>query len=191
MLRFLRILKNFKQNTSAVAAIEFAFIMPVLLLLYFGSVDLAQAIIADRKLSNLTATIGDLTAQSRIEVSRGTLNTYFSASEIIMTPYDLKNLKMRVAIVEVASNGTTKVLTMHPATNPDGIPNSQRLTLNRPYPNLSSEIISAAKGIGYAVISDGWYEYKPLLGYVFKQNIPLNKQYYFSPRSQELIKIIN
>ena len=57
MLSYLR---NFKNNISAVAAIEFAILLPLLLLLFFGSFEVARFIIASRKADNIANDIGYL-----------------------------------------------------------------------------------------------------------------------------------
>ena len=51
-------------DTRAVAAVEFALLLPVMLTLYIGSVEVSQALSVDRKVVLLSRTVGDLTTQS-------------------------------------------------------------------------------------------------------------------------------
>lgn len=46
-------LKKFTRNISAVAALEFAILLPLLLLLFFGSFEVARYVIATRKIDNI------------------------------------------------------------------------------------------------------------------------------------------
>ena len=52
-------------DQRAVSAVEFALILPIMLLLLFGGVELGDALTIDRKVTHVTSTISDLVAQSK------------------------------------------------------------------------------------------------------------------------------
>ena len=54
------------RQDSGLAAVEFALILPILVVLWFGGVELTQALSVDRRLNNLASAIGDLVARSKI-----------------------------------------------------------------------------------------------------------------------------
>ena len=54
----------FWRDRRGAAAVEFAFIAPVLIIMYCGLAELSQAMMAQRRASNVASTIGDLVAQS-------------------------------------------------------------------------------------------------------------------------------
>ena len=57
-------LKSFWRDRRGVSAVEFALIAPVLVIFYCGLAELTQAMMAQRRLSNIASSIGDLVAQS-------------------------------------------------------------------------------------------------------------------------------
>ena len=56
-------LKRFLRDTAGLAAIEFAFIGPVLITMYFGVAELPQALLAQRRAAPAASTMGDLVSQ--------------------------------------------------------------------------------------------------------------------------------
>ncbi len=56
-------LDRLSKDNSGIAAIEFAFVMPVLIGFYFGMTEVTMGIIADRKVDHATSVTGDLATQ--------------------------------------------------------------------------------------------------------------------------------
>ena len=52
------------ENTSGFAAVEFAMILPILLVLFFGTVEISNAVAVYRKVTLMAHTLSDLTSQS-------------------------------------------------------------------------------------------------------------------------------
>ena len=68
------------------AAVEFAFIVPIVLALYFGMVEATQALLANRRASAVTTAVGDLVTQ-QAQVTSADVNGIFGASTAIMKPF--------------------------------------------------------------------------------------------------------
>jgi len=84
-------IKNFisrlRRNEQGVAAIEFAVISPILVLLFFGAVELSNLLIADSKMRNVAASTADLlTQKANGEVSESDLNIANISAREIMRP---------------------------------------------------------------------------------------------------------
>lgn len=76
----------FIKDSKAVAAVEFAFIAPILLLLFVGTIEVSFLVAVDRKLSRTASTIADLVTQDTA-ADAATLNNFLGATERIMYPY--------------------------------------------------------------------------------------------------------
>jgi Flp pilus assembly protein TadG len=68
------------------AAVEFAMIVPIMLLLFFGTVEFSSAVAVDRKVTLIARTLSDVTSQSQ-SVAAADLSNFFTAGCAIMYPY--------------------------------------------------------------------------------------------------------
>lgn len=78
---------RFRDEVKAVAAVEFAFLAPLMILLYVGTIEISSAVSANRKLSRAASTLGDLLTQVEC-VSDNTLSDMVQVIDDIMYPYD-------------------------------------------------------------------------------------------------------
>lgn len=100
--------RRFCRNRDGVAAIETAFVMPVVLIAYVGMINLAQMAMINRKVTQLTSTLSDLTARLQTAPTAEIANI-FKASETIMMPYDGTKTKMMIASVVIDAKGIGRV----------------------------------------------------------------------------------
>ena len=54
---------NLSQDCRGVAAIEFAMIVPIMLVMFFGTVEFSSGVAVDRKVTLMARTLSDLTSQ--------------------------------------------------------------------------------------------------------------------------------
>lgn len=100
-------IKSFLKAESGIAAIEFAFIMPFMLLLFFGLVDITDAVSSNRRITSVANSIGDLAAQNRKKILKTDIDDYFKAAALIMKPKSDSNV--RVTLFGFRSDGTKGV----------------------------------------------------------------------------------
>ncbi len=170
---------RFAANTQAVAAVEFAMILPVMLSLYIGSVEVSSAISVDKRVATVSGSLGDLVARADGSIAKSTIEDYFLAASATMAPYDGSNVQQIVTCVKVNSDGTTSVqwsvadngATSHPDNSPYALPTDlANLALN-----------------GYVIVSEAKMSYAPLFGYFFNSSFNLYHEFYFLPRFGEAI----
>ena len=94
-------------NRSGVSAVEFALILPVLLTMYFGVVEIGNALTITRRTSIVASTAADLVAQEKTTSSNG-LKDAFAASKSILAPIDPTPLKIVLSIPASTSAGTRR-----------------------------------------------------------------------------------
>ena len=106
------------RNRDGVAALEFALIAPLLILLFFGMTELTSAIIAGRHTNHASSAMGDLVAQCS-NINDGDLTNIFSASSDIMSPLSTTTMNQRVtSVVATDSSGDTQVQWSQPTSQP-------------------------------------------------------------------------
>src|ERR1700716_2854227 len=74
------------RDQSGIAATEFAVIVPLMLVMFFGTVEFSSGVAVDRKVTLVARTLSDLTSQST-SVTDTDLGNFFAASAGILTPY--------------------------------------------------------------------------------------------------------
>lgn len=74
------------EDRRGIAAAEFALILPVMLVLFFGTLEFSSGVAVDRKVTLMARTLADLTSQT-LSVANSDLTSFFNASNAIMTPY--------------------------------------------------------------------------------------------------------
>ncbi len=94
---------RFHRNVKGMAAIETAFILPTMVVLYFGLVDVTDLMSANRKITITASTLADLVAQAPGEVTKSDLNGFFNAAGPIMDPYPVGDVGLEVYGYEIVN----------------------------------------------------------------------------------------
>jgi Flp pilus assembly protein TadG len=170
-------LKRFLRDTAGLAAIEFAFIGPVLITMYFGVAELTQAMLAQRRAAHAASTMGDLVAQGT-SVQAANFTDLWTVGQTIIAPFPTATLKMRItSVVSDASNKQTIAWSegngltpyVKNATAPTGIP---------------AAVIAANQSV---IMAEVQYSYTSPIGYILKGAVPLNSTYYLRPRLSDTV----
>ena len=88
------------------AAIEFALIVPLMLTLFFGTLEFSSGVAVDRKVTLVARTMSDLTSRSTT-VTDTDLSNYLIVGKSIMTPYSATPLNSTITELYVDPNGST------------------------------------------------------------------------------------
>jgi hypothetical protein len=95
-------IKRFLYNQEGVNIIEFAFMLPVLLILLFGMVDLSRYYQFHQKMDNAAYTLNNLIAQNYV-ITKSEIDTYAATIPYLLKPFDTKNLKIITTCVKRAN----------------------------------------------------------------------------------------
>lgn len=162
-------------DRSGVAAIEFAMIVPLMLVLFFGTNEFSSGVAVDRKVTLMARTLSDLTSQNT-SVTDTQLTNFFNASKAIMTPYDSTPVK-----------STITELYVDPGTLQAKVQWSKG---NAPRTAGTTVAIPTALQIGgtYLIFSEVSYKFVPTVGYVMaKAGITLSDFTYTRPRQSTCV----
>ena len=96
------------QNGDGAVAVEFAFIAPILILLYLGTYVLGDAIDVRRKVLSTSEVVGDLVTRSTFMNQTG-IDNIFDISQAMMIPSSADSLTMVVSTVAVDAKGKATV----------------------------------------------------------------------------------
>lgn len=112
------ILRRLRGDRSGAGAIEFAFIAPVLIVLYIGATEFSVAMSVDKKLGRAASTVSDLLSRSvgmtkvphKEEIEVDDLKEMVAVAKSIMAPYDTDSLKIKITGIRLNGAGKTKIL---------------------------------------------------------------------------------
>lgn len=87
---------GFLRNDKGAAAVEFAFVIPFMMLLYFSLVDITGLISLNRRIVSAAATMADLVTQQTTTVLASTIVDQFNAAYVTMQPMPSANLRIEI-----------------------------------------------------------------------------------------------
>src|SRR3990170_1975199 len=108
-LRMRRTAARMLADRSGIAATEFAVIVPVMLVMFFGTVEFSSGVAVNRKVTLMARTLSDLTSQST-SVNDTDLTGFFAASKGVMTPYPSSPTQSTISELYVDSSKVVKVM---------------------------------------------------------------------------------
>jgi Flp pilus assembly protein TadG len=174
--RFLpRRLQRLARDERGVSAVEFAMLLPLMITLYLGGVEVSQGISIDRKVTLTARTVADLTSQYS-SVNNATMNNILSASSAVIAPFPAGNVKVTVTLVSIDSQGKA---TVSWSDSLNGTAKSKGSAVTLP-----SALVIPNSSLVWGEVS---YAYKPTVGYMITGTMNLKDQIYMRPRLSETI----
>lgn len=101
--------RDLGSDEGGMAAIEFALLAPVFVMLYLGLAELTMALMAERRVAHAASVMGDLVAQTP-QIKQSEVTDVFTVGGSIMNPFSATPLHIRITGVTADVNGTPKVV---------------------------------------------------------------------------------
>jgi Flp pilus assembly protein TadG len=173
MSRRLHRVRNLWVDIRAVAATEFAIVLPFMLLLWLGGFELGNGLAISVKVSETAHEVADLVSRNQC-VTASTLNTMLNASSVTIAPYAAANASITVSEVSTDANGNATV-TWSKALNGTPRAVNQPMTLPAALGTPSPPNVSL-------ILGEVTYQYTPNLGFTISGTVPISDSYYLFPR---------
>lgn len=124
-----RLLRKFTQDERGVGAIEFAFIFPLLVILYLGAFELTVAYSVYKRTATAAGSIADTISQQS-SVDKAFLGSMKNLINVTFTPYKPINLKLKITGILVDDKQFARVLWSWDETG--AAPYGKNTTVNLP-----------------------------------------------------------
>jgi len=172
-------LRVFRGERSGTAALEFSFILPVMLTIYLGGIELGDGFAITVKVSETAHIVADLATQY-VSIDNSDMSNILGAASSIIAPYSASNITVTVSELTTDASGNATV-TWSDSLNGTARPVGQAITLPS---SLNTPNISL-------IFGEVSYQYAPQLGYTLTGTITLSDKYYLYPRLSNSVTRVN
>jgi Flp pilus assembly protein TadG len=158
------------RDARGVSAVEFAMLLPLMLTLYLGGVEVSQGVSVDRKVTLTARAVADLAAQATT-INNAQMTNILDAASAVAAPFPVSQLKVTVSSVTIDAQGTAKIAW------------SDALNTS---PRAVNEVVALPQALAIPNSTLIWgevsYSYTPTIGYVVTGTLSLKDQIYMRPR---------
>jgi len=170
-------LKNIRADEEGVSAIEFALIAPLMVILFFGGIELSLLMQADRRVTTVAATIGDLASRETV-LNNGDVNDIFLASTLLLSPLDPSIAQVRLSSLIADEDGDVTVAWS------DGCNLASRV-VGDSVEDLPNGIIAAN---GSIIMAEVDYAYESDIGFTLQNSQQLSDRFFLRPRRSSTVE---
>ncbi|MTI17165.1 pilus assembly protein [Rhodobacteraceae bacterium RKSG542] len=178
------------RSVSGVAAVEFGLIAPVLLLLFVGSVELSNVLVQDRKVAQVTNSIGDLVGREADVTNE--MGNILDVVTLIMEPFTDNGLVLEVGQITYDSDLNPKVdWSWSKSAQGSGSCGSGPWTVGEAPAGISLPEGIAEEGISI-IIANSSYIYSPIFSQFLSDSLSLGQltlgdTYFLRPRQSATV----
>jgi len=170
------------RDEKGIAAIEFAFVAPIMIAMYFGMAEVAAAISVDRQISHSANVAGDLTTQSE-KVSLAEMTEIMTATMLVMGVPEHKKEGVTIEIASFARAADDSIIKKGKATL-KGIKGIDLPTFEAN--DLDQRILSSSSGVVVARVN---YLYEPLKLRYLPDDFNISEVFMLKPRKSANVDI--
>lgn len=178
---------TFAKARGGVAAVEFAFIAPVLLSLYFVSMEVSQAIEVNKKVGRVGSMVADLITQQQV-TNKSEVDAILKIGESILQPYNRTKGKIIVTAIQVTDEDSPKVKVawsrqlVNGSTSP-GLAAGTTTTVPAKLKIRNTFLVRVESELSYAPVITWAAGQKQVLGLAAAfDGISMKERYYLRPR---------
>jgi Flp pilus assembly protein TadG len=180
-------LRRLRTDTSGLAAVEFAMILPLMLTMFFGIIDVSNGFAVDRKVSMISQTLSDLTSRYTV-VQEADITNFFTIGYAMLTPYDKTVMKTTISqlYMDPASKSAKVVWSRGDVKLTKGT------VVSVPTDLIAKDSSGNWTANQYLVLSQISYVYTPTIGWVIsKLGITLGESSFTKPRQGTCVMMVS
>lgn len=167
------------RDKRGVAAVEFAVIVPLMLVMFFGTIEFSSAVAVDRKLSLVTQGLADLVSRYKT-VNNVDFANFDLIANAMLTPYSATPLQATITEIYIdPATGAGRAQWSKgyaPRSAGSSVPVPANLIVR-------DSVTNAILPNQYLIFTEAKYLYTPAVGYVMGiAGVPLSDQIYMRPR---------
>ena len=179
------------KDCRGIAATEFAVIVPVMLVMFFGTVEFSTGVAVFRKVTLVARTLSDLTGQAQPDAQPQTsatiddtyLQNVFTSTIAMMQPYSPTPARATISEIYIDSSNVARIQWSKAATIGSGATQATLVTSSHNFGDVVTVPPTLVVGQTYVIFSEVSYLYTPAVGYVMgSAGVTLSDASYTRPR---------
>lgn len=169
--------RKFRDANDGIAAVEFALIAPLLIAMFFASVELTTALDCNARVARVASTASDLVSRVKT-VSTADVSNVFAASNAILYPHSATNVKIVISSLIDNGSGGAKVAWSE-AQNTTARAKDATLT-------VPDGVIKSGSG-GSVIFAEVTYDYSSPVAFFLGKTVTLSSTFYSRPRRSTIV----
>jgi len=167
-----RLLADFLRARRGLAAVEFALILPFMMVMYLGTFEIVQALSVKRQVTLAASTLANIITQYPSLTRASDWPTIYTAAGTVLTPYSTANAGVTVSVVTINSPGKATVTWSLPGYNGTARVKGSPLTVPTTLGSANTEL----------VLGEVTYKYQPIIDFLHIGTINMYSSVYMLPR---------
>ena len=166
-------------DISGTIALEFVYVLPVLVFFWLAGTEVTRAISIDQKISQAAVSAGELASHSSVPTNEE-IENIFNVVEGAIHPYPIEEVDLILTAVDVDGRGQTHVLWSRARGSKDANAKGADVgalidpQLRRPNTQI--------------IMSEAFYPYRPAVGYVVTGTVEIDERSFHVPRGETEIQ---
>ncbi len=165
--------RTLREDKGGFAAVEFAMVVPIMIVLFLGSVEFSLALSYDRRVTAISSATADLVAQEE-EVDSNYLDDVMKIADGLLPP-DADFADLDIKLVSVVTDADSNVTVSWSYNRTGGTPYAQ----DSAYNDLPADLVEPLSSV---IVSEVSYVYNPPVGHFITGNITLSERFFLRPR---------
>ena len=174
--RLARTLRTMAGSKSGVGAVEFALVLPILLVIYLMAFEFTVAISTGRKVSYAASNVADLVTRQST-VSKAYLSTMFDASQSILAPYSTTGMALKITGISIDAASKPTVLWSWKNDGSVPYPAGSAVTVPSNIAIPSTFLVHTELSLPYSLLF-----YLPGMSGTQLQTLNISREFYFRQR---------
>ena len=173
--------RHLRYDQSGIAAVEFALILPIMLLLFLGSFETTNLVLAYMKLEASAETAADLVAQTRVNtVLQSTdFTNITNAAKQVLSPLPTSGVLLKIAFASVTYNTGSAVIDWHTEVNSATPITTANIPNNVSLANLGNQASGSTDSVIIVTLT---YSYSSPSTYMLSSSYTLTESAFNRPR---------
>ena len=176
-----------RSDSRGIAAVEFAMIVPIMFMMFVGSIEFSQALTVDRRVTQSASASADLIARAPVDgLSTADIDGQMQIINQLMVPYDVAPLTVKVISVIARPVGPApgkSIIVDWSRDNHGGTPYAR----NSSYTLPTASLLDPGESV---IIAEATYLYTPLIfNYFLTTAFNLKETFYLKPRNSTCVNL--